>query len=176
MQFALVGLRLLFSQHSFQGFCFLWSCSSRAGDWEGTVPSAGLTASGMPSQGSFVFHGCSGLGCLSMLEQRWLKGQRKEKERNEDPGKAEARCWRRKGYWLPKWIGAEPEGKPVCSEKHRGGRMWLIGEGELTWSPGEQEPAGEAELGWWEMQLAAQRGPGSVGRVAAAAAGAAGAG
>lgn len=90
MQLVLVGLRLRFSQHSFQEFCFLWSCSSRAGDWEGTVPLARLTASGMPSQGSFVFRGCSGLGCFSMLEQRWLKGQRKEKERNEDPGKADA--------------------------------------------------------------------------------------
>lgn len=78
---------------SFQEFPFLWCCSSCSSNWEGTVSLMWLIASRTPSQGRFVFHGCFGLGCFSVLQQRWLKGQ-KEKERNKDPGKAEVQQWK----------------------------------------------------------------------------------
>lgn len=79
MQFILfVGWRLLFSQHSFQEFTFLWSCSNCSNDWEGTVPSAWLTASRTPSQGRFVFHGCSGLGAEVEIAQKLQEGKREE--------------------------------------------------------------------------------------------------
>lgn len=77
-----------------------------------------------------------------------------------------------KNIGCPNWLGlSQRENRAwLCGKKHCGGRMWLTGEGGITGSSREQEPDGEAELGQWEMQLAAGRGSGSVGKVAAAAA------
>lgn len=66
---------------------------------------------GHPAKADLSFMGVLGW----VLKWRLLKSSRKEKERSQFPGKAEALCWMKKRYWLPKWNGLEPEGKAVCS-------------------------------------------------------------
>lgn len=102
------------------------SKNSLFSDLAQTVPMTGRALSpqhysqspGHPAKADLSFMGVLGL----VLKERLLKGHRKEKERNQFPGKAEAWCWRRKTYWLPKWNGPEPEGKAGCSKK----RMWPL--------------------------------------------------
>lgn len=68
---------------------------------------------GHPAKADLSFMGVLGL----VLKWRLLKGSRKEKERNQFPGKAEAWCWRRKRYWLPKWNGSEEREKQPAPKR-----------------------------------------------------------
>lgn len=161
MQFILVGWRLLFSQHSFQEFTFLWSCSNCSNDWEGSVPSALLTASRTSSQGRFVFHGCSGPGAEGKIAQRPQKGKREEPVSWESWGL----MLEEKNILAAQMEWAWARGKSRLQQKED---VTIVERG-VTGSSGEQDPSRELELGGWEMQLPAQRGPGAVGKMGAAA-------